>query len=90
MKEWLDRDQENPLYTSHWSAGVGLPAGMFWFDGRCVIAGYGTRAEAWLLDRGAVMLATLRFDAEPAESRRHGSVRAVRPDALVDVPPPNN
>ena len=66
MKE-IAKDQETPLYGFHWSAGIGQPAGLFWLDGRCILAGLGTRAEAYLVARGAVPVGTLHFSRDPAE-----------------------
>ncbi|MBR9989004.1 MAG: hypothetical protein KFH98_04565 [Gemmatimonadetes bacterium] len=52
----------------NWTAGVGRPAGIFWLGGRCVMAAHETAAEDRLLELGAVLVGTLRFDADPLES----------------------
>lgn len=51
----------------HWTGGVGRPAGIFWLDGRCVMATHGSAAEDRLLERGALPVATLRYDPDPRE-----------------------
>jgi hypothetical protein len=62
----------------NWTAGVGRPAGIFWLDGGCVMATHDTAAEERLLARGAVLVATLRYDADPLETvHRRGSVERV-------------
>jgi len=93
-KEFVATDEQNPIFGFHWSAGAGQPAGMFWFDGRVVLAGLGTRAEAWLLDRGAIEVGTLRFDAYRADAERPVAAASVVPveaaallaDAAVEGP----
>jgi hypothetical protein len=63
----------------NWTAGVGRPAGIFWLDGRCVMATHDSPAEDRLLDRGALLIATLRYDADPLETvHRSGTVERVR------------
>ena len=62
----------------NWTAGVGRPAGIFWFGDRCVMAAHGTAAEERLLEQGAVLLRTLRFDADPLETlQRSGQVARI-------------
>lgn len=79
----LERDYEKPKYEQpvddiNWTAGVGQPAGMYWLDGRVVMAAHGSPAEARLLDTGAALVATLRFDADPLERvHRTGHVTRV-------------
>lgn len=64
----------------NWTAGVGRPAGVYWLDGRTVIAAHQSPAEENLVGRGAVLVATLRFDADPRERvHRHGTVERMRP-----------
>lgn len=59
----------------NWTAGVGQPAGIFWLGGRCVMAAHDSAAEERLLDLGAVLVGTLRFDADPLETvHRRGMV----------------
>ena len=56
----------------NWTAGAGRPAGMFWLDGRVVMAAHHTAAEERLLLQGAVLVATLRFDRDPLDGRQRG------------------
>lgn len=65
---------EHPVDDINWTAGVGQPAGIYWLEGRSVIAGHGTRAESRLLDLGAILIATLRFDPDPLERSHPGRV----------------
>ena len=51
----------------NWTAGVGKPAGVYWMNGRTVIAGHDTAAEEHLLLAGAVLVATLLFERDPRE-----------------------
>jgi hypothetical protein len=69
----------------NWTTGVGRPAGVYWIDGRCVIVAHETPGEERLLALGAVLVATLRFDADPLETvHRHGSVDRVPASALTE------
>ncbi|HEX2168536.1 MAG TPA: hypothetical protein VHG09_14975 [Longimicrobiales bacterium] len=62
----------------NWTAGVGHPAGIFWLAGRCVMAAHESAAEERLLELGAVLVGTLRFDADPLETvHRKGSVERI-------------
>jgi hypothetical protein len=62
----------------NWTAGVGRPAGIFWLGGRCVMAAHETPAESRLLELGAVLIGTLRFDADPLETvHRTGRVERI-------------
>jgi hypothetical protein len=63
---------EHPVDEINWTAGVGRPAGVYWLDGRSLIAAHESQAEERLLERGAVLVATLRFDADPLDARRRG------------------
>jgi hypothetical protein len=63
----IAKDQETPLFGYDWSAGIGQPAGLFWLEGRCIVAGLDTRAEAYLITRGAVPVGRLHFGRDPAE-----------------------
>ena len=66
-KEFIVSDEQNPIFAVHWTAGLGRPATMFWLEGQVLLAGIGTRAEAWLLDRGAIEVGMLRFGGTGAE-----------------------
>jgi hypothetical protein len=73
----LERDYEAPKYEQpvddiNWTAGAGQPAGVYWLDGSTVMAAHGTLAEWHLLRRGAVLVATLRFDPDPLERSHAG------------------
>lgn len=62
----------------NWTAGVGQPAGMFWLGGRCVMAAHESAAEDRLLELGAVLVGTVRFDADPLETvHRTGRVERI-------------
>ncbi|MEX1182792.1 MAG: hypothetical protein WEF86_06120 [Gemmatimonadota bacterium] len=81
MEDVLERDYdaleyEHPVDDINRTAGVGRPAGVYWLDGGSIIAGHDTPAEARLVAAGAVLVATLRFDPDPAERMQRG--RAVR------------
>ena len=63
----------------NWTDGAGRPAGIFWLGGRCVMAAHDTEAEEHLLGLGAVLVGTLRFDADPVETvHRTGRVERIR------------
>jgi hypothetical protein len=66
---------EHPIDDINWTSGVGKPAGVYWLAGRSVIAAHDSPAEDVLLEEGAILIATLRFDRDPLESvHREGSV----------------
>jgi hypothetical protein len=67
---------EHPIDDINWTSGVGKPAGVYWLAGRSVIAAHDSAAESGLLERGAILIATLRFDRDPLES--------VHPDRTVE------
>lgn len=68
---------EHPVHDLRWTTGLGRPAGVYWLQGRSLIAAHESPAEAWLVAQGAVLVATLRFDADPLETRHDG--RALDP-----------
>jgi hypothetical protein len=71
----------------NWTAGIGRPAGIFWLDGRCVMATHDSPAEDRLLGRGALLIATLRYDADPLETvHRTGAVERVAVDVIGAEP----
>jgi hypothetical protein len=75
---------EYPIHGINWTGGIGQPAGIFWLEGKSVIAAYGSAAEDYLLDRGAILVGTLRFDACPLERSHAGrTVDRVSPFVLV-------
>lgn len=74
-----DREYDGPGYEHlvhdlKWTTGLGEPAGVYWLDGRSLIAAHESPAEAWLVANGAILVATLRFDADPLETRQDGRV----------------
>lgn len=89
-KEFIVTDEQNPIFAWHWTAGIGQPATMFWFEGEVLLAGIGTRAEAWLLDRGAIEVGMLRFGGPGAEGERAvpgGEVTPVLAGDMIDELP---
>jgi hypothetical protein len=74
------RDQkakyEYPIYGINWTGGIGRPAGIYWLDGRSVMAAHGSAAEDRLLDQGAILVGTLRFDGQLGE--QYHAARSVR------------
>jgi hypothetical protein len=56
-------------YDINWTAGVGRPAGVYWLHGRSIIVAHESPGEERLLAQGAVLVATLRFDPDPLETR---------------------
>lgn len=85
---WEQDRYEFPVEWRDWCTGAGQPATMLWFAGRTWLAGVGSRAEEALLQRGAVPVATLRFDADPCETvHSHGAVtRLSTAQALARFP----
>lgn len=74
---------EHPVDDINWTAGIGQPAGIYWVEGRTQIAAYHSPAEAALLRRGAVLVATLLFGPDPLERGHVGrAVRRVDPAQL--------
>ena len=60
------------VHDYHHASVVGRPAGIFWLDGRCVMAAHDSGAEEALLARGAILVGTLRFDRDPLEGSHPG------------------
>jgi hypothetical protein len=71
-KKYEASKYEYPIDDINWTAGVGRPAGVYWLDGRSIIAAHDSEAESVLIQRGAILIATLRFDRDPLESLHHG------------------
>jgi hypothetical protein len=71
-RDYEQAKYEHPVDDINWTAGVGQPAGMYWLDGRVVMAAHESVAEQRLLLRGALLVATLRFDPDPLERVLHG------------------
>lgn len=70
---------EYPIDDINWTTGVGRPAGVYWLAGRSIIAAHDSAAESVLLEQGAILIATLRFDRDPLETvHRDGSIERVR------------
>lgn len=60
------------VYDFRWAGTAGRPAGIFWLDGRCVMAGHGSPLEERLIEQGAILVGTLRFDPDPLEASHPG------------------
>jgi hypothetical protein len=72
MREEVDPEYFLDVHDRHWSGGLGQPAGIYWLDGRSVMAAHASRAEEWLLERGAILVGTLLFERDPLESSHPG------------------
>jgi hypothetical protein len=72
---------EYPIHGLSWTAGCGAPAGIYWLGGRSIIAAHGSSAEGHLIELGAILMATLRFDG-PAYDCSHAGRRVQRVQAL--------
>jgi hypothetical protein len=69
------KKQQGFEYEHHeinWTAGIGRPAGVYWYGGRSVIVAHDSPGEERLLAEGAVLVATLRFDRDPLDGRHSG------------------
>jgi hypothetical protein len=67
------RDEIEHEHQEHYDWNmVGRPAGVYWLGGESVIVSHDSRAEARLLQQGAILIATLRFDADPLEAGHSG------------------
>ncbi len=75
MKERAEFEDRSAFYAEE--RGVAPLAGVFLLEGRFHVANHGGRAERALLDRGALLVATLAFD--PGDARRRVSGGASRP-----------
>jgi hypothetical protein len=90
MREQSSRDKEKPKYEYpvfgiNWTAGVGRPAGIYWLDGKSLIAAHGSPAEEYLVELGAVLVATLCFDGDPLERSHYGRrVERLAPCRLIE------
>jgi hypothetical protein len=74
-REYEAPKYEHPVDDINWTAGVGQPAGVYWLDGQSLLAAHESAAEQYLLERGAILVATLRFDQDPLETvHRSGRV----------------
>ncbi len=71
-KKYESPQYEYPIDDINWTAGVGKPAGVYWLEGRSVIAAHDSAAEDALLERGAILIAPLRFARDPLESVHPG------------------
>src|SRR5690348_1065575 len=75
---------EFPFLDITWSRGGDRAAGIFLLEGRCHIAAYDSSAARALVERGALHVAGVRFDADPHErSHPDRRIRAVAPGALL-------
>ena len=88
MREEIEPDHILDIHDRQHESVVGRPAGIFWLDGRCVMAAHDTAVEASLLEDGAILVATLRFDPDPLESSHPGAtVERVASSDLAAAPP---
>jgi hypothetical protein len=72
LKRDVRLNYEEPVDAINWTAGAGQPAGVYWLNGSTVIAAHESLAEASLLRRGAVLVATLLFGPDPLERGHNG------------------
>jgi hypothetical protein len=70
--------------SSTWISSIELGAGIYLLEGRTHMAGHSSPAEQSLLERGALLVASVRFDREPHE-RYHAqhSIRMLRAQEAV-------
>lgn len=71
-KKYEKAQYEHPIYGINWTAGIGRPTGIYWLDGASLFAVHGSLAEDELVARGAILMATLRFDGDPLEQSHRG------------------
>jgi hypothetical protein len=72
MRDELGTEYFLDVHEHQWAHGVGHPAGIYWLNGRSVIAAHSSRAEQVLIDHGAILVATLLFEPDPLEGRHEG------------------
>ena len=88
MREEIEPDHILDIHDRQHESVVGRPAGIFWLDGRCVMAAHDTAREEGLLAIGAILVGTLRFDPDPLESVHPGAtVERVASTDLATAPP---
>ena len=77
-------DHEFPIDWQDWRTGAGQPAGIWWHAGRTWFAGFGSLAEARLIEAGAFHVATLQFEPDAQEhAQRQGRVETLSPVAAL-------
>lgn len=83
--EYRKPSYEYPIEGVAWTRGSGHPAGVYLYAGRFHFAALGSPAQEELTARGALYVATVRFDEEELERgyrerplRRLGAGEAVR------------
>lgn len=59
---------EKAIAGSSWISSVELGAGIYLLDGRTHLAGHSSPAERLLVERGALLVASIRFDPDPHEA----------------------
>ncbi len=74
---------EFPVLDIAWSQGIGQPAGVFLLDGHCHVASYTSPAAHHLLKAGALLVATLRFDAGQEAFHPERWIRPLAPHEAV-------
>jgi hypothetical protein len=62
------QNHEQPIAESAWISSVELGAGIYFLEGRTHMAGHSTPAERSLLARGALLVASIRFDRAAHEA----------------------
>jgi hypothetical protein len=73
MKPNQPRPQQSvPLPSSAWAYGIHQGAGIYFLDGACHVAAHESPMEAALAERGALLIAVLRFEPEPLDGVRPG------------------
>ena len=78
MRERPEFEDRSALHAEE--RGISTRAGVFLLEGSFRVANHGGRAERALLDRGALLVATLAFD--PGDARRRVSGGASRPPSV--------
>ncbi|GEM_PF-2517714 len=77
LSDYEPPDYEHPVLGIAWTSGVGGPAAIFLLEGECHVAGAASPAARYLERKGALRIATMRFDRDPHEASHSG--RPYRP-----------
>jgi len=79
-------EYEIPIDGVAWTRGAGHPAGVYLLAGRCYFVAVGSPAEDVLVDRGALHMATVRFDQDELErSHRRREIRLIAPEEGAEL-----
>jgi hypothetical protein len=77
-------EYELPIAGVAWTRGAGHPAGVYLLRGRCYFVALDSPAERVLVEKGALHMASVRFDPDPLEKpHANRSVRLVEPAAAA-------